>query len=59
MKNKLNRSEARKKYWASLSPEEKTKRGRLMAIAKAKKMTPKERLEHAMMMVRARRKKSP
>ena len=54
----LNRSEARIKYWLSVSKEDRIKRARKMAFAKNKKMTPEQKREHAMKMVRARRKKT-
>jgi hypothetical protein len=48
---------ARKSYWATLSPEVRSARMSLVAKAKQKKLTFKQRRDHAMRMVAARAKK--
>lgn len=50
-------SAARKAYWASMSPEEKILRMRSIAQSRQKKMSFKQRRDHALKMVAARRKK--
>jgi len=52
-----NFSEAKKRYWSKISPEERSNRMRIIATIKNKKMTPKERIDHALKMVRARKLK--
>ncbi len=54
---KLSRSEARKLYWSTIPKEERSQRARKLAIAKNKKMTKKEKSEHALMMLKARHNK--
>ncbi len=51
------KSEARRAYWATQTPEQRRVRMSKMAHAKNKKMTTKQRREHALMMVKARNKK--
>lgn len=51
-----NFSEAKKRYWSKISPEERSNRMRAIATIKNKNMTPQERVDHAMKMVKARLK---
>jgi hypothetical protein len=46
---------ARKAYWAAMSPEEKSARMRKIALGRQKKLTFKQKRDHAMKMVAARR----
>lgn len=55
-KIKLTKSEARRKYWASISPEKRSAHARNAAKKKAMKMTVEEKRKHAMLMVQARKK---
>lgn len=55
-KVKLTKSEARRKYWASISPEKRSAHARNAAKKKAMKMTVEEKRKHAMLMVEARKK---
>jgi len=50
-------SEARKKYWASMTQEERTARAKTLAKQGQKKLTFAERRAHALRMVAARRAK--
>lgn len=50
---------ARKAYWASITPEERSARGSAMATKKQQKMTFKQKRDHALKMVAARRKRPP
>lgn len=49
-----NNSAARKRYWASLLPEQRSKRMAHIARIKQSKLTPLERKKNAMKMVKAR-----
>lgn len=51
---KRTKSEARKAYWSTLTPEQRSERMRKLAISKNKKMTTKEKRDLALKMVRAR-----
>ncbi len=51
-KNKL----ARLEYWANMTPEERSKRMSAIAKAKQKKLTFKQKRDHALKMVAARKK---
>lgn len=46
---------ARQKYWASMTPQQRTERMRKVAVSKQKKLSFKEKRKHALMMVAARR----
>jgi hypothetical protein len=48
---------ARKSYWENLSPEERSNRMRAIATSRQKKMTFKQKRDHALKMVAARHKK--
>lgn len=50
-------SEARKKYWASITPEERSARLKKVAQTKQKNMTFKQRRKHALLMVAGRKAK--
>lgn len=56
-KTKRSKSEARRAYWATLTPEERSARLRKVATIKARNMTPEQRRAHAMVMVAGRKKK--
>lgn len=51
---KRTKSEARKAYWSTLTPKQRSERMRKLAISKNKKMTTKEKRDLALKMVRAR-----
>jgi len=51
---KRSKSQARKDYWASITPEERSKRASATAKAKWAQMTPQERSNHGKMMISAR-----
>lgn len=48
---------ARKAYWASLTDEERSERMRKLAVGRQKKMTFKQKRDHALKMVAARKVK--
>ena len=51
---KRTKSQARKDYWASITPEERSQRASNIAKAKWAQMTPRQRSEHGSLMVKAR-----
>ena len=54
MMEKLSKSEAKKKYWASIPKEKRTQIASTLAKIKQSKMTPEERIAHSKMMIKAR-----
>ena len=52
----LKNAEGRKGYWARMDPEERSARMRAIAIARQKKMTFKQKRDHALKMVEGRRR---
>jgi len=52
-----SKSQARKDYWASISPLERSSRMRKIAIERQKKYTPEERKQLSIRMVEAKRAK--
>lgn len=55
--SELTKSEAKKAYWASISPEERSSRASITAKAKWAAMTEQEKSKHGVMMAAARNKK--
>lgn len=53
------KSQARKDYWATITPEERTNRASNLAKAKWAQMTPQERSNHGKMMIGARNNPTP
>lgn len=51
---KRSKSQARKDYWATISPEERKRRASKTAKAKHAKLTPQQRKRHALVMLSAR-----
>jgi hypothetical protein len=47
---KRSKSQAKKDYWKTISPEERSRRSRALALIKSSKMTVKEKSDHAKMM---------
>lgn len=50
---------ARKAYWASMDPAKRSQRMRAIATSRQKKMSFKQKRDHALKMVLARRAKKP
>lgn len=48
---------ARKAYWAAMTPEQKANRMRAIAITRQKNLTFKQKRDHALKMVEARKNK--
>lgn len=49
-------SDARKAYWSTITPEERSARLKKVAQTKQKNMTFKQRRKHALLMVAARKR---
>lgn len=49
---------ARKAYWASLTDQERSERMRKLAVSRQKKMTFKQKRDHALKMVAARKQRA-
>ena len=54
MIEKRSKSQAKKDYWALKTQEERSEHARKAALAKSKKMTVKEKSDHAKMMLKKR-----
>ncbi len=52
-----SKTQARKEYWASIPPQERSNRMRAIAIARQKKYTPEQRKEISMKMIAAKKAK--
>lgn len=52
----IKNTQARKAYWASMTPQQRSERMRAIAVSRQKKMSFKAKRKHALKMVEAKKK---